>query len=79
MLNELSSGHCVAGAKQVNRALAGGRAKKLFTAEDADPRITEPLMKLASELGVPAEKVPTMRALGAACGISVGSAAAAVV
>ena len=40
MLSELNSADKVAGAKQVKRALNDGRAKKLFLAADADPRVT---------------------------------------
>ena len=53
MLSELNSADKVAGAKQVKRALNDGRAKKLFLAADADPRVTEPLAKLAKEKEVP--------------------------
>ena len=78
MISELNTPGRVAGAKQTRRALTQGRAKKLFLAADADPRVLEPLTRLAGEVGVRAEVVPTMKALGAACGISVGCAVAAV-
>ena len=76
MLSELNSADKVAGAKQVKRALNDGRAKKLFLAADADPRVTEPLARLAKEKEVPVEEVSTMKELGAACSIAVGSAVA---
>lgn len=76
MLSELNSGEKVVGAKQAKRALNDGRAKKIFLADDADPRVTEPLSQLAAEKGVPVVEVPSMKALGAACGIAVGSAVA---
>ena len=76
MLSELNSADKVAGAKQVKRALNDGRAKKLFLAADADPRVTEPLARLAKETEVPVEEVSTMKELGAACSIAVGSAVA---
>ena len=78
MLEELISAPKVVGAKQVRRALKAGRAARLFLADDADPRVTEPLAQLAGEQGVPVERVPNMKKLGSACSISVGSAAAAV-
>ena len=78
MLNELTAAGKVAGAKQVRRALNDGRAAKIFWAADADPRVTEPLTRLALEKGVPALEVPSMKELGAACGISVGCAVAAL-
>ena len=78
MLNELTAAGRVAGAKQVRRALNDGRAAKIFWAADADPRVTESLTRLAGELGVAAEEVPSMKELGAACAISVGCAVAAL-
>jgi large subunit ribosomal protein L7A len=69
----------VAGAKQVKRAIKDGRAIKLYLADDADPRVTEPLAQLAVEKNVPTEMVRSMKELGAVCGIAVGSAAAAEV
>jgi len=79
MLSELNIPNKVVGAKQVKRALNDGRARKLFVAGDADPRVTQPLAQLAVDKGVPVELVPTMRELGSACGIAVGSAAAAII
>ena len=78
MVDELSTAGKVAGAKQVRRALNDGRAVKIFWARDADPRVTEPLVRLAQELGIPGEPVPSMKELGAACAISVGCAVAAL-
>ena len=49
MLSELNSTQKVVGAKQVKRALNDGRAAKVFLAADADPRVTEPLQRLAGE------------------------------
>ena len=79
MLSQLKTAHKVAGAKQVKRVLLAGRAFLLVLAQDADPRVTEPLARLAGEAGVPVASAPTMKELGAACGRAVGCAAAAVV
>lgn len=78
MLSELTSPNKVVGAKQVKRALNDGRAKKVFLAGDADPRVTQPLAQQAVNQRVAVELVPTMKELGAACGIAVGSAVAAL-
>lgn len=78
MITELNNANKVVGAKQVRRALNDGRAGKVFLAADADPRVTEPLAQLAAEKAVPVEELPSMKELGAACGISVGSAVAAL-
>ena len=76
MLHELNNADKLVGAKQAKRALNDGRAKKLFLAVDADPRVTEPLAALASEKSVPVVEVSSMKDLGTACGIAVGSAVA---
>ena len=78
MLEELKQSNTVVGIKQLRRALDGGRVKKVFLAEDADPILIDPVAQLCAEIGVECEAVQTMRALGAACGISVGAAAAAI-
>ena len=76
MLHELNNADKLVGAKQAKRALNDGRAKKLFLAVDADPRVTEPLAALAEEKSVPVVEVSSMKDLGTACGIAVGSAVA---
>ena len=77
MLDELGNAAKVVGVKQVRRALAGGQAKRLYLARDADPSLTEPLERQAREGGVEAVWAGSMKALGRACGIAVGTAAAA--
>ena len=78
MLQELKTAPKVTGAKQVSRSLKAGRALRVYIAEDADPRIIQPVEAICQNAGVPVERVATMADLGAACGISVGSAVAAV-
>lgn len=79
MLSELKNGPRVAGVKQTKRAIGDGRAVRVFLAADADPRVTEPVEELCREKGISVERVPAMKELGAACGIAVGSAVAALV
>ena len=79
MLTELSTQCKVTGAKQVKRALEAGRALRVFLAQDADPRITEPIEALCGEKGVETVRECSMEALGRACGISVGAAVATLV
>ena len=78
MLSELKTASKVTGAKQVTRALKNGSVRLVFLAQDADPRVTDPVALLWQEQGVETETVPTMTELGAACGIAVGSAVAAI-
>lgn len=79
MLDELKTARRVVGIKQLRKALAAGRAKTVFIAEDADPALTEPLVRQCHELNVAVVPVATMQQLGAACEISVSAAAAAIV
>ena len=79
MIQELSGPNKVVGAKQVRRALRDGRAARLFMALDADPRLLQPLVQEAVNRQVPVSQVPTMKDLGAACGIAVGAAVAVLV
>lgn len=76
MIQELSGSNKVVGAKQAKRALRDGRAVRLFMAMDADPRLLQPLVQEAVDRQVPVSQVPTMKELGAACGIAVGAAVA---
>lgn len=50
----------------------------VFVAQDADRRITEPVLRAARERGVEVVEIATMAGLGRACGIAVGAAAAAI-
>lgn len=76
MIQELSGPNKVVGAKQAKRALRDGRAVRLFMAMDADPRLLQPLVQEAVDRQVPVSQVPTMKELGAACGIAVGAVVA---
>ncbi len=67
------------GLKQTQKAIEKGTAKLVYIAVDAEQHITKPLLKLCSEKAIAVESVPTMEELGRACGIEVGSAAAAIV
>jgi len=79
VLTDLKTAKKVTGAKQVTRALKSGTARKVYLADNADPRVTEPVADLCQESGIEVVHVPSMTALGAACGIAVGSAVAAIV
>ena len=78
-LPDLSKRKVVVGAKQLKKAVAAGRVRCVFLAENADPAITEPLAELCGEWNIQIAWVHSMAELGRACGIEVGAAAAAVV
>lgn len=69
----------VVGAKQLRKAVASGRAGRVYLAKDADPSLTQPLQALCVEHHIQITWVSDRNALGRACGIEVGAAAAAVV
>lgn len=66
------------GSKQLRKALQNGTVAAVFLARNADPAITEPLSELCRAQRVPCSWVKTMKELGEACGIDVGTAAAAI-
>ena len=78
MLDELNKSRKVVGIKQLRKSLKEGKVLRAFAAENADPRLTEPLEEECVRLGVELIVVPTMAELGKACGISVGAAAAGI-
>lgn len=66
------------GAQQTARAITRGKVVEAFIAADADHRVLEPVVRAAGERGIGLIEVESMTALGRACGIAVGAAAAAV-
>ena len=76
---DLTGFHMVVGAKQLRKAVAAGRARFVFLAENADPAVTQPLSELCRLHQVPVSWVRSMAELGRSCGIEVGAAAAAAV
>lgn len=75
---DLSGQSKVVGAKQVRRALEAGTARVVLLADDADARVTEPIVRLCEARSVTLERGYTMKDLGSACGLAVGSAVAAL-
>ena len=73
--------HCkmAVGAKQMRKALASGKARRVYLARNADPAITEPLEAMCRQNGVSCAWVKSMKDLGEAVGIEVGAAAAAAI
>ena len=78
-LRDVSKHKMVVGAKQLRKAMQGGRANRVYLAKNADPAITEPIEAMCLQYHVEYAWVPTMLDLGKACGIEVGAAAAAAV
>ncbi|MDR7419445.1 MAG: ribosomal L7Ae/L30e/S12e/Gadd45 family protein [Armatimonadota bacterium] len=73
-----AAGARAVGANQTAKAIARGRALEAFVAADADPNVVDAVVRAAAERGIGLIQVESMTALGRACGIAVGAAAAAV-
>ena len=66
------------GTKQTAKAIEKGSTKAVFVAKDAEEHVTREIIRLARERGIEVIVAESMLALGKACGIEVGAAAAAV-
>lgn len=78
-LKQLQGNHIIVGTKQLRKRLDSGGVCWVFLARNADPAITAPLEDLCRRKCVPCSWVCSMAELGRACGIEVGTAAAATV
>ena len=78
MLSTLSGANRVVGAKQVLRAIEAGGVMRVFIAQDADMFVTRPVFDACRAAGIEIVEVPSMKALGEACGVQVKAAAAAI-
>lgn len=72
------SGKKIVGTKQVKRALAKGKVKKVYIAKDADKKITSEIIKNCSKENVEIIYIDTMEKLGKCCNIDVNAASAAI-
>ena len=77
-LPDLSRQKLAVGAKQLKKAVRAGRVRCVYLAVNADPALTQPLAELCADNQIQITWVSSMEALGSACGIEVGAAAAAV-
>lgn len=66
------------GSKQTLRALEKGSVRSLFIAKDAELHVLRSVIEWCSSHNVEPIEVPTMKELGKACGIEVGTAVAAI-
>ena len=78
MSEGLTAKEKVVGLKQTRRAVSAGQAVQVYLACDAESRLTDPLLERCRAAGIPVETEWTMKRLGKACGIEVGTAAAAI-
>ena len=77
-MERLKTAQKVVGLKQSRKAIAAGKAKVVFAAEDADPWVMEPFLALCEEHGVEVVWVPAMKELAKACRVEVPTACAVI-
>lgn len=75
----LSARKKTVGAKQTLKVVEREQAKVVYIGLDADKHVVEPICRLCTAKGVQVIQVDSMQALGKACGIEVGCAAAAII
>jgi len=68
----------IIGMKETLKAMKKGDVSEVFIADDADHQITDRVIALAEELEIPYRRVASMKDLGTACGIDVGTSTAAI-
>lgn len=68
----------IIGTKQTLKSMRNGDVSEVYIANDADQQITQKVASLANELGIPCQRVDSMKKLGAACGIEVGASTVAI-
>lgn len=66
------------GLKQTQRALEKGRVRRVYMAKDAETHVRRPVLEWCDSHNVECVEVSTMKELGKACGIEVGTAIAAI-
>ena len=79
LLADLTNHKVIVGAKQIRKAINSRHISRVLLAKNADFVLTEALEALCLENHIPYAWVPNMTQLGHACGIDVGTAAAAIV
>lgn len=78
MLDEFKHRSKVAGMKQTMKAVEADRVLAVYIAKDADERLVSKVADLCRIKGVSVIEAESMKILGKACGIDVGTAVAAV-
>lgn len=73
-----SAANKAVGTKAVLRALKAGEAALVFVASDIDTFLYQKVTRACAEVNAPVVKVDSAKALGAACGLTIGCAAAAI-
>lgn len=79
MLDEIKHHSKTVGLKQSLRAVEANRVQAVYIAKDAEERVVAKIIELCREKNIEIRKAESMKALGRACGIDVGTAVAAII
>jgi len=72
------AGKVVVGMRQTVKAIESNATRAVYIANDAEEKVTLPVLRLCQEKGISLFYVETMAELGKACNIKVGAAMAAI-
>ena len=78
MLEKLKTARKVVGTRKLVRAVQAGEIAEAYLADDADLFILRQVKDACAQANVRIVSVETMKALGAACGVEVPTAAAGI-
>lgn len=73
----MQANQVVIGTKQTMKMIEKGSVLEVYIAQDADQRLITKVESLSRKMGVQITYVDSMKRLGKACGIEVGTAMAA--
>lgn len=78
-MSEKLPGKRIVGAKQTMKIVKAGSAEKVYVAENAEKKVTEPVIEACKQMNVEIISVESMEKLGRMCGIDVGAAIACII
>lgn len=78
MLEELKQRRKTVGLKQTMKAVEANRVQAVYVAKDADERLVAGVIEACRSKNIQVYRADSMKLLGRACGIDVGTAVAAI-
>ena len=69
----------IVGAKQTLKAIKTGTAKIVYIAQDAEPKVINPIIEVSNQKNIEIVYLESMEKLGTLCGIDVGAATACLI
>ncbi len=78
MLEDLRQRKKTVGLKQTMKAVEANRVLAVYLAKDADERLVAGVLDACNQKNIQVHRAESMKLLGKACGIDVGTAVAAI-